>query len=316
MPQCARKYAAIDIGTNSTLLLIAGLAPDHRLIPLVQKQTTTRLGKGLMTGGLITPETVEDTIRTLVEYQRIAQAEGVGKIFTAGTAIFRKARNAAEVVNIIRQQTGIEIQVISGDEEARLTYQAAVAGFGERLLSKNLLVIDIGGGSTELITGQGPKIGRLQSIDMGAVTLTEKYLKSDPIQPTELDQMTVFINSVLKKETPEKLSLKDHSLIGVAGTITTLASIDLGLTVYHAEKVHGHVLRLDKIIAIFERLKEKELSERKKIAGLPASRADIIVAGTAILIAVMRQGDYREIVVSDWGLRYGLILQGLDHSSQ
>jgi len=302
------KFAAIDIGTNSTLLLIAELSPESLLVPITQKQTTTRLGKGLGKSGVISREAQDVNIATLKQYQGIARKEGIEKIVVSGTQALRMAENGREVTRRIETETGLMVKVLSSDEEARLSFKAAATGLEE---GKNILLVDIGGGSTELILGAGQEILKTGSFPVGAVNLTEKYLHKDPIDEKEFAALLAYIHKELQAFSPYENQVKECSLLGVAGTITTLAEIDLKLEQYDADQVHGHVMDQNRVKELLDNLRNRSLEERKKVTGLKAERADIIVAGAAILHGVMEIFKQEQITVSDRGLRYGLIMKEL-----
>lgn len=308
MQKDTNTYAAIDIGTNSTLLLVAA-GNGRKIIPLIQKQVTTRLGKGLGRHNRITKTSLHATQAVVTEFKHIAEAAGAKRIIAVGTHVFRTAENGKEALRTICQKTGLRVQLLSPANEARLSFFAARSGLHSRLVHGQVILVDIGGGSTEIIAGDGRKIKQLSSFPIGAVTLTERFLKHDPAGDREYQAMQEYIRENIPLHKKKYKTGMACRFMGVAGTITTLAAMDLGLTSYNAQKVHGHILTFKKIGKIQAHLRKTSLAARRGIPGLPADRSDIILAGTSILYYIMNYFSFKNIIVSDRGLRFGVILQ-------
>jgi exopolyphosphatase/guanosine-5'-triphosphate,3'-diphosphate pyrophosphatase len=308
-----KRYAAIDIGTNSTLLLVAETGPQQAVKPILQRQTTTRLGKGLHTTGSIAPDTLDVTIATLNDYCRLVKEAGAAAVIAAGTHVFRAAHNQPEVLAAIREKTGLTVRVLAEEEEAALSFRAARTGLLAGALPEEVMLVDIGGGSTEIIRGNAGGLSFLRSYPVGAVTLTEQFLKHDPMEDEEYQEMADHIDSILPLD-ELRAGTTGCGLLGVAGTITTLATVDLKLVRYDAARVHGHVLTRSSIIKILAMFKERTLAERRHIPGLPPDRADIIMAGTTILLNIMTASRSDRLVVSDRGLRFGMVLEAGEQS--
>jgi exopolyphosphatase/guanosine-5'-triphosphate,3'-diphosphate pyrophosphatase len=289
------EMAAIDIGTNSTRLLIAKFVND-RTKPLVTELRTTRLGDGINAANTLKEEAIARTIKALQEYKDLIDDWEVKTVKAVATNAVRSISNQQQFIKRVKDQTGVEIEVISGEKEATLSYLGVVKALPE-VLSELNLIIDIGGGSTELITGSRKQINNKFSIDVGAVRMTEE---SSQIKKRE-ELIHELINPVINK-----LSNKTYTTLGVGGTITTLAAIDQQLSPYFSEKVHGYSLGISTIKRIFLDLNEKSINEKKKVVGLQASRADIIVAGIQILLEIMGSLEINEIIVSESDILNGI----------
>ncbi len=192
------KVASIDIGTNTLLLLIVDVK-DGKIIPLHNSQFIARLGKNVDSSGLIQKEAFDRVLNALIEFKKISEKFGVERIFAIGTSALRDAKNRDEFLNFIKEKTGIEIKVISGEEEAKLTYLGAVSGLDKKFLKTKITVIDIGGGSTEVILGSGFEIEKFVSLNIGTVRITEKFLKHSPPLDEEINDAKFYIQKEFEK---------------------------------------------------------------------------------------------------------------------
>ncbi len=302
-------YAAIDVGTNTLRLLVAEAASPDDYAVIHEEQEITRLGEGLMPGRLLLKEPRRRSLAVLNRFAQVARRFKAEQVAVVGTSAVREAQNREEFLDEIAQQTGLNLRVIGGQEEAQLTLLGVHHGL--RLGSRRILLVDVGGGSTEFILAKGGTIEAAVSTGLGVVKLTEQHLPSDPPAPSELralDQAVVARIERLHRELP---GLGKAELIGTAGTPTTLAAIDLALPAYDRQKVHGHVLGRARVKDLFASLAQLPVGERRLVPGLEAGRADVIVAGTAILIATMERLRFEELRVSDDGLREGILLDML-----
>lgn len=298
--------AAIDVGTNSTRLLIADIK-DGKLNTLVRTMEIIRLGKDLGQTGVISDVSAKNTIRVLKRYQQQMLDMEVTSYRAVGTKALRTAKNSHWFLELSRRQANIVIEIITGRQEAGLSYRGAIADVDiGRIIKKpptnaqDWLVLDIGGGSTELIIGSGPEPRKDMSLEIGCVSLTESF----DIDYAAMEDYTLnYISNSLK----EWRNSKFKASLGLAGTITTLAAIDLELKVYNRDKIHHHILSLDKVKEQYQNLKKMDLAQRKKLAGLHPKRADIIVAGSFILLAIMDLLDLNYIVVSESDILDGII---------
>jgi exopolyphosphatase/guanosine-5'-triphosphate,3'-diphosphate pyrophosphatase len=300
------RLGFIDIGTNTILCLIAELKSDGGFDVIDDLAEITRLGQGVDREGRISPEAEERSLQVLRRYLERCRRCNVEEIIAVGTSAVRDARNSAEVRARFKAQLGFEVRVISGEEEAAYSFLAVQKGLA--LAGQELLVIDIGGGSTEFIRGNAAGVSQAVSINIGAVRLTEQYLHSDPVRQEECENMI----SVIKKELarlPDQW-LKDRpalTLVGIAGTFTTLSAVEKKMLRYAHAEVHGSRLTLSEIrrqVALFQ---SKTIEERKAIPGLEPGRADVILAGATLIERIMTAFHSERVIVSDQGVRYGLL---------
>jgi exopolyphosphatase / guanosine-5'-triphosphate,3'-diphosphate pyrophosphatase len=304
----AKRVAAIDIGTNSVLLVIAAAEPAGAR-PLLERATITRLGEGVDHTRRLAPAAVERNLACLRTYAEDLRAHGSPPLDVVGTSALRDAQGAGEFLDAAERILGVRPRVIAGDEEARLTFRGALSGLP---LRGKLLVFDVGGGSTELIVGDAaggaPPESRV-SLDIGSVRLFERWVKSDPPRPEELGRIEAQIAEELAAAGPlsRVASGEPITLVGVAGTVTTLKALELEIPVYDAARVHGAVLTLSAVESLCAKLASLPLSERVKQPGLEPKRADVIVAGALIVRDLLRRAGARELVVSDRGVRFGLL---------
>lgn len=294
------RLAAIDIGTNTILLLVADIDEEGKIFPLKDVERTTRLGRGLAKTGRLHDETVRESLHVIEDYQIICRALEVDQILMVGTSALREAENAHDLLDSIHRRSGLRIRIISGDEEARLSYLAVEKEMGR---DSPLLVMDIGGGSVEFIMGNKERISDLHSLDMGAVKLTESFLRSDPVTEQEFCRMMDHITQNLHALaiTPPKY------VVGLGGTITTISAVHRGNNRFDPAQLHGSTLSHEDVNRQVRLYKRMNQSQRLRIPGLPRERADVILAGAAILLGAMNILGFEGLVVSCHGLRYGLI---------
>jgi exopolyphosphatase / guanosine-5'-triphosphate,3'-diphosphate pyrophosphatase len=286
------RVAAIDLGTNTTRLIVAEVT-DGTVDALVRRTTITRLGEGVDARRRLLPLPITRVRNCLVEYRRELQGLGAERALLVATSAVRDAENGEAFLGEIEWSYGFTTRLLSGEEEADLTLR----GVGD--VGEETIVIDIGGGSTELISAS-----ERVSTELGSVRLTERFLESDPPVAGELQELAQAIRSVL-----EEHDLSAKRGIGVAGTVTSLAALDLGLVEYDPDRVHGHRLGQDAVRAQLERLAALTLAERREVPGLEPERAPVIVAGAAILLEVMRHLELSEIEVSERDLLDGAALE-------
>jgi len=300
------RVAAIDIGTNTILLLVAEVEAVGRITPLWQEQRITRLGRGVDRTRRLSPQAMAESFAVLEEYVKISHRLGAEKILAVGTSALREAKNRGQFTERVEQQLGLPIKVVSGEEEAQLTLLGALSN--KRHLEGNVLVVDIGGGSTEFILGRGDEILGLQSVEMGSVRLTERWVHHDPITDEEYEELVGSVRQQLKRVDP--LFRKEISyLVGVAGTVTTLAAMDQRMTVYDGEKIDGSGLELSALEKIIGELKRRTLAERMQMPGLEPRRADVILAGAVLLSETMHGFGSSRVIVSDRGVRFGIAVR-------
>lgn len=303
----ADRVAAIDIGTNSVLLVIA--AADAGVArPLLERATITRLGEGVDRTRKLAPAAVERNLACLRAYAEDLRAHGWPRLDVVGTSALRDAQGAEEFLDEAERILGVRPRVIAGDEEARLTFRGALSGLS---LEGKLLVFDIGGGSTELILGEASGSGTPESrvsLDIGSVRLFERHVRTDPPSPAELGRLEADIARELAAAEPLRIAAGEPiTLVGVAGTVTTLKALELGMPAYDASRVHGSVLTLPAVEALCAKLASLPLVQRMALPGLEPKRADVIVAGALIVRDLLRRAGADRAVVSDRGVRFGLL---------
>ena len=296
------RVAAIDIGTNTVLLLVAEKR-DGKLVAVEEHATITRLGQGVDKTRVLAPEAVERTNACLDRYAEIVTRLGVQRTDVVGTSAMRDAGGGEAVRAHVEARFGVEARTISGEEEARLTFGGALSGLS--LPEGRVVVFDIGGGSTEVVDGDRTTraITFAHSYDVGSVRLTERHVRSDPPSDDERAAVARTAEQAFASVPP---SVRGAPVVGIAGTVTTLAAVSLGMSTYDPSRVHGHVLPLAELERVVAMLARVPLDERRSIAGLEPKRADVIVAGGLIAVAFLRHVGAPSVVVSDRGVRWGL----------
>lgn len=301
----SKKVASIDIGTNTILLLIAEV-DQGRIKPLFEMETVVRLGERIHENGILLKEAMSRGLQTLSQYLERCRAMEVQEIFAVGTSALREARNSQDFLKLVEGKLDLSIEVISGEEEAQLSFLAVARDLEET--DKTFLVVDVGGGSTEFILGKGDQIRQWMSLPLGSVRFTEQFLKSDPVREEEWQAMEREIRKrmINLPHTEEPLSM-----VAVGGTATTLASVEQGLEEFVVEKIHRFVLKKEALKNQLLLYRAKTIQERKKLPGLPMARADVILAGAAILYLSMEAVKCPSVLISSHGVRYGVIYKRL-----
>ncbi|MGB3960443.1 MAG: Ppx/GppA phosphatase family protein [bacterium] len=304
-------WAAIDIGTNSTRLLVAAVE-EGEFIPRERGLVTTRLGADLTRGGRLMEEAQGRTIEAVAGFLERCRALGVERIRMGATSAVREAANGEEFSRRLKAATGLELEVFSGEREAGLSF-LGVTGQLPLAAAGPTLVIDIGGGSTELIRGEGREIAAATSLPLGAVKLTESYLPAwqAPVTPLQFQCLRQKVAEVLAGVEEKFFTPAGEPLlvVGVGGTVTTLAAIYLGVERYVPELIHGTLLPRERLEEILENLCRLDLDSRKKLPGLQPERAEIIVAGTAILTTLLQHFNLPEVVVSEGDILLGMLVE-------
>ena len=303
------RVASIDIGTNTTLLLVAEQGPDGNVTVLAERAEITRLGRGIGGDGLLKDDNVNRTLEVLASYAELARSLGA-PIVAIGTEGLRRAPNAGVFLEKANTILGTAVEVISGDREAQLTFLAAQRSFPAEAAG-SVVVIDIGGGSTEIIAAQDGRIGFRQSLPLGSVRLTEAFVRSDPPTQAEVDELEAHVVNLLK-DVP---FAANATLIGAAGTVTTVAAMAQDLRDYDPAKVHGYHLTVAQVEAQMQRLRTSTQAERESMAGLDPRRADVIFAGSTLLKKITERVGSPHVLVSDRGIRWGRLFDELDRAS-
>ncbi|MBI3813181.1 MAG: Ppx/GppA family phosphatase [Nitrospinae bacterium] len=305
-------FASIDLGTNTVRLLVAE-SNGESFTALYSNQAITRLGEGLSKGGVLIERAMERTINTILSFKKEASAYNPSAIWVAATSAVREAKNRSEFIERVKKATGIELEVIPWEEEARRTILGVFSGLRGDI--KRSIIFDIGGGSTEFVLTENKSLVKSVGTDLGVVHLSERHIKKDPVDDKELIALEKVITDKVKevknKMQDARCKMQDLELIGTAGTITTLAALDLNLYPYNPAKVNGYILELKNVKDILKRLKAMTLNERRNIPALEKGREDLIIPGAVIVIKVMEILGFDTMTVSDYGLREGIILQKL-----
>jgi exopolyphosphatase/guanosine-5'-triphosphate,3'-diphosphate pyrophosphatase len=299
------RVAVVDVGSNSTRLLVADVT-NGRVRELERRSVVTRLGEGVDATGRLGDAAQARVLDTLDDYAAVIESCRVERRVAVLTSAVRDASNGREFTDTVRERYGLDARTLSGDEEARLTYLGATAG--RERDAEPRLVIDIGGGSTELIIGAGGAVEFHASMQAGVVRHSERHLASDPPRPEELEALAADVNGVLDAAVPEGLRRRPRAAIAVAGTATQAAAIDLALDPYDPQQVEGHHLSLQRLSEMLSSLAARPLAERRQIVGLDPDRAPTIVAGIVILSATLRFFALDATEVSEHDILWGVAL--------
>lgn len=304
------RVAAIDVGTNSTRLLVAEEAPGG-FRPLERRMQITRLGEGVDGTRRLSRGALERTLGVIADYAATCGELEVERLRVAGTSAVRDARNRDEFFAGVEALTGTAPELLSGEQEALITFAGATSDLAA---GGEVMVVDIGGGSTELITGRAGAPERFVSLDIGCVRLFEKHLASDPPAAHELAALRAEAAAALEGARAELGARPGGRLVGVAGTVTQLALLKAGLPVYDPDVTHHAVLSHGDVRALARRLASLPYEQRRRIKGLEPGRVDVIVAGAEILLAVLEVFDRPEVIASERDILDGLVLQMLGNA--
>lgn len=304
------RSAAVDVGSNTIRMLI-GEVQKTTLSRLVSERVITRLAEGIRDSGALGRESMQRSISALRSFSSTIREYDVSRVGAVGTSALRDALNSHEFIDTVLRETGIQIEIISGTREAELTSKGVLLGFeGDH---PPLLVIDIGGGSTEWIflRADGTESPSYGSLNVGVINLLERFVKTDPLSESDLKRLHEEIDSHLSPlGFPRKAAMSSSSfarLVGTGGTITTLASLALGLATYDHERIHMHRITIDNLYNLRALLLSLPFSKRREIKGLEPGRADLIIPGILLTIRFMDFFGFQEITVSDCGLLEGLL---------
>lgn len=317
MKLCDRTpIAVIDVGSN-TLRLLVGYVNDGKLTEVAAMRAVTQLGRGIVASSRLNPEAIELSIRSLINFKQTAQQYGVTNYFAFGTSALRDATDSAVFLDRVKRNTGIDIDIISGQREAELTLKGALCGV--QLKPGRTALIDIGGGSTELITfrnGSDNYYERLNlsdvelfSLPLGAVNLSDQFIHTDPPDAYDLSETRRHISKVLSDIQHVASAMPVSSVIATGGTPTTIAAIDLKLQTYSGDAVHSHIISTGSLLSIYNLLIVRPAMERSRIIGMEQDRSDIIIAGTLILLETMVRLQAQHAVISDFGILEGKLLE-------
>lgn len=307
------RLASIDLGTNTIRLIVVDVAANRSWRPVAQTQTVTRLGEGLSASGSLSEAAMERAVATVAEFCGRARILGAAQILIVGTSAVREAANRSVLLERLRLATGQPVRVVAGEDEGRLTLLGVLHGFPT--LSGSILVVDIGGGSTEFILARDRELVHARSLALGVVPLAERYRTAGPVDRARYTALHREVRTQLEVELRDLSAqcLAGH-LVGTAGTVTTLAALDQALPDYDAAKVHGYRLSRHRIEALLATLGPLAAAERAALPCLEPGRADLIIPGIAICLATMDASGVNSLLVSDFGLREGIVIDHLARS--
>jgi exopolyphosphatase/guanosine-5'-triphosphate,3'-diphosphate pyrophosphatase len=305
------RLAAIDIGTNSVHMIVVAVRPDSSFEVVDREKEMVRLGAGGLGGRALTGEAMQAALQVLSKFRRLADSHGVDEIIAAATSAVREADNSAEFLDAIARQTGIRVRVISGTEEARLIHKAAAYGVG--IADQVGVAIDIGGGSVEITRGTGTAIEQGRSFKLGVIRLTERFIKSDPIEPAEERRIVRHIHAALGQYFNELTAAGFDRVIGTSGTVLSLGAVALA----EQGQAPGASVRNRRVSAkqlrqVRATLTGLSLEKRLRVPGLEPRRADLAVAGAILLDTIMRRLGASELTLCDLSLREGLVLDYIE----
>jgi exopolyphosphatase/guanosine-5'-triphosphate,3'-diphosphate pyrophosphatase len=304
------RFGAIDIGSNSIRLLVADVAEDGpagRGVRVVARAgEACRMARGLERSGRIDDEMAERALAIARGFADRARALGVVRIVCGATAALRNAVNGPEVAGAIERGCGVPVRVLSGTDEARLVYRAVVTGLGGGARRSSCVVFDIGGGSTEVVSGVGEQPGRWVSLPFGAVSLTDRHLFANPPSPAEVDELRREVGRQIMHECAY-MPPSSPLFAGVGGTVSLLAALDRGLSAYEPNLVEGHAIERGRLEALIHRILSSSHEERRTWPVMGEGRADIVVAGALVVGLLAERFPSPGLVCSTQGLRYGLV---------
>lgn len=308
------RLAAIDIGTNSTKMTVADIDDDGTIDIVREESDVTRLGEGVDQAKRLTDDAMARTLDAVERFAKLARTDGAATVLAAGTSALRDAANGKEFLALAKERADVSIEIITGDREGQLAFAAVQSDSALSLPSSDsLLVFDIGGGSTEIILGSASGVHRHKSLNIGAVRLTERFLKSDPPTDAEIVQASAMADEMLAAVAkPATVPV----VIGLGGTVVNLAAVTMGQTALDANSSHGTALSAMQIHNALERFRSVSLVERRTIPGLEPKRADVIIAGALLLERLLHRFGTDHFIVSARGLRYGLFADYAKRSRQ
>ena len=304
MAENSQRVAVVDIGSNSTRLLVADV--DGGVSVVEGQSRVARLGRGVDLSGQLSDEAIEAACDAIADYVELCRELKAEQVTAIATSAVRDASNGEAFVAELRERFALSARVLDGEEEARLTYRGATAEQAPQLPT---LVIDIGGGSTEMIVGTGTEIAFHTSLQAGVVRHTERHISGDPPTAVELEALADDIRALIEEALAGHAETRASAGIAVAGTPTSLSAVELGLEPYDPARVHGHVLSLETIQHLLSQFASAPLAERVAIPGLHPDRAPTIIAGCVILIEAMRAFGLDRIQASEHDILYGMALE-------
>jgi exopolyphosphatase / guanosine-5'-triphosphate,3'-diphosphate pyrophosphatase len=301
--------AVIDIGTNTTRLLVADRDGDGDLVERERRTIITRLGQGVDATGRLADEAMERVFAVLADYRRLIDEHEAGATVAVLTSAVRDAENGDQFTAAVRERYGLDARTIPGEEEAHLTFLGATSERDHGADDGEIVVVDIGGGSTELVVGERGDVSFFVSMQTGVVRQTERHLHHDPPHDDELEALSDEVTQIIERSVPAEVRERVTGAVAVAGTATSAAAIDLELEPYDPAKVHGHTLTLEQLESELARLAALPNEQRREVRGLHPDRAPTIVAGVVLLRQVLRAFGLQTVEVSEHDILRGAALQ-------
>ena len=297
-----KRVAIIDIGTNSIKFFVGERQEDGTIKTILDKNDIAQLGEGLRETGLINPEALERNAQSVAAFAKEALENGAEKIVSVGTMALRTAKNSADFVARVKELCGVEVQVIPGEEEARLSYLAVLSGLpleegGE------LVIFDTGGGSTEFIFGQGTTLKNRFSVNLGALIITENFFSDDPVKEGSVDAAIAYIDEEFAKA---GVVGKPLQVVGMGGTVTSMGAVKHKMVKYNPDIIQGSTLTKEDVQEQVDTYAARTVEQRRELPGLQPKRAGTILAGACILKDILQRLDAPQLTISDRGLRHGL----------
>ncbi|HJQ42141.1 MAG TPA: Ppx/GppA phosphatase family protein [Jatrophihabitantaceae bacterium] len=300
------RLAGIDCGTNSIRLLVADATPSDGLVDVVREMRIVRLGQGVDRTGRLAPDALERTRVALHEYAATIRSLETDRVRMVATSATRDASNRSEFVQMVEAELGVAPEVITGDEEARLSYAGAIASL--LAAEGRVLVTDIGGGSTELVLGEGARVTNSISMDIGCVRMTERHLRDDPPTAEQVARTVDDLHEAIAAAARVVPIRTADTFVGVAGTVTTIAAIALGLERYDADAIHGSVISAAQIAEVTDRLLRMTHDERAALPVMHPGRVDVIGGGALVLRTLVEESGAAEVMASEHDILDGITL--------
>lgn len=297
-----KRVAIIDIGTNSIKFFVGERNEDGTIQTILDKNDIAQLGEGLRETGLICPEALERNAQSVAAFAKEAIENGAEKIVSVGTMALRTAKNSADFVARVKELCGVEVQIIPGEEEARLSYLAVLSGLpleegGE------LVIFDTGGGSTEFIFGEGTTLKNRFSVNLGALIITENFFADDPVKEGSVDAAIAYIDEEFTKA---GVVGKPIQVVGMGGTVTSMGAVKHKMVKYNPDIIQGSTLTKEDVQEQVDTYAARTVEQRRELPGLQPKRAGTILAGACILKNILARLDAPQLTISDRGLRHGL----------
>jgi len=300
--------AIIDVGSNSIKMFVGEMAPDGTIRAILDENDIARLGEGLREKGMINPEAMARNSEAIKSFAAKARENGADEIVCVGTMALRNAKNTGEFLKLVKETSGIDLTVIPGEEEARLSYLAVLSGLP--IDNGELAIFDTGGGSTEFVFGDASQANKRFSVDLGAIRITEKHFTNNPVTPESVTAALAEIDGIFAEN---NVAGNVTKLVGMGGNVTSMGAVKHKMSKYDPDIIQGSTLTLrevDEQIALYSSC---TLEKRREIVGLQPKRADIILAGACIVKVIISRLGVDKLTISDRGLRHGLAYDMLDN---